>query len=82
MKRIIEATVVNGMLRPSEPLDMPAGATCRIVVLPDTGASPDDARILANEIFSELSGAALRELEQVALTSRGYSSLGKIDRAE
>jgi predicted DNA-binding antitoxin AbrB/MazE fold protein len=82
MKRIIEATVVNGTLRPCERLELPEGATCRIVVLPDTSASPEDARVLANEIYSELSGAALKELEQVALTSRGYSRAGKIDRAE
>jgi predicted DNA-binding antitoxin AbrB/MazE fold protein len=50
MSQTITATFVEGVLKPDEPLDLPAGARVRLVVEPIAIPSPEEA----DKVWAEL----------------------------
>ena len=81
MKRYIKATYSDGAFTPVENLDIDDGTTVRLIVLP-ADISSEQARRLADTVFNNLGEREIKELEQIALTSHGFSAGGMIDRSE
>jgi predicted DNA-binding antitoxin AbrB/MazE fold protein len=50
MSQTITATFVDGVLKPDEPLDLPAGARVRLIVEPVVTPSPEEA----DKVWAEL----------------------------
>jgi predicted DNA-binding antitoxin AbrB/MazE fold protein len=81
MKHIVGATVINGSFRPDEPLELQDGERVQLIVVKE-GSSVEDSQALADEMYNDLSQRNIREIEKIALTSRGVGDGGAIDRAE
>lgn len=81
MKHLIEAVYVNGSFRPKERPDLADGQEVRLIVVTED-STVEEAQEMAQQVYNDLSRHDLREIENVALTSRGYVDEGTIDRAE
>jgi predicted DNA-binding antitoxin AbrB/MazE fold protein len=66
VKGTVEAVFQNGVLRPTQPLQLAEGDHVRLIIERVTQASPDAILRLARQVYDGLSQNDINEIEEMA----------------